>query len=56
MSFVPLRIYIVEDNVVIRDNLAATLIELAGAVICGSANGEALANSWLNEHPADWAC
>jgi len=54
VSFVPLRIYIVEDNVVIRDNLAATLIELAGAVICGSANGEALANSWLNEHPADW--
>lgn len=54
MSLVPLRIYIVEDNAVIRDNLSATLIELAGAEICGSADGEASANKWLSEHPDDW--
>lgn len=53
-SPVALRIYIVEDNVVIRDNLAATLIELAGAVVCGSADGEISANKWLGEHPNDW--
>jgi DNA-binding NarL/FixJ family response regulator len=54
VTFVPLRIYIVEDNVVIRDNLAATLVELADAVICGGADGETVANTWLREHPDDW--
>jgi DNA-binding response OmpR family regulator len=53
-SPVALRIYIVEDNAVIRDNLAATLIELTGAVVCGSTDGEISANKWLGEHPNDW--
>lgn len=50
----PLRIYIVEDNAVIRDNLSATLIELADVQICGSADGETSANKWLSEHPDEW--
>lgn len=50
----PLRIYIVEDNAVIRDNLSATLIELADVEICGSADGETSANKWLSEHPDEW--
>lgn len=54
MSLVPLRIYIVEDNAVIRDNLSATLIELADVQICGSADGETSANKWLSEHPDEW--
>lgn len=54
MSLVPLRIYIVEDNAVIRDNLSATLIELANVEICGSADGETSANKWLSEHPDEW--
>lgn len=54
MSLVPLRIYIVEDNAVIRDNLSATLIELADVEICGSADGETSANKWLSEHPDEW--
>ena len=54
MSLVPLRIYIVEDNAVIRDNLSATLIELADVEICGGADGETSANKWLSEHPDKW--
>ncbi len=54
MSFVALRIYLVEDNVIIRENLAATLAELANATICGTAEGEAQAVSWLKTHINDW--
>ena len=54
VSFVALRIYLVEDNVIIRENLTATLAELANATICGSAEGEAQAVSWLKTHIDDW--
>ena len=49
-----LRIYLVEDNIIIRDNLAATLIELADVVVCGSALGEKEAVDWLGTHADQW--
>ena len=54
MSVLPLRIYLVEDNVIIRDNLAAALAELADTELCGSAEGERSATAWLKAHPDDW--
>ena len=53
-SALPLRIYLVEDNAIIRDNLAAALEELADAELCGSAGGERAATAWLKTHPDDW--
>ena len=49
-----LRIYLVEDSAIIRENLAAALSELADATLCGAAEGEKAAVAWLNEHPCDW--
>lgn len=49
-----LRIFLVEDNIIIRENLAATLVELADATVCGSARGENEAIAWLSEHRDDW--
>jgi two-component system OmpR family response regulator len=49
-----LRIYLVEDNPVIRDNLGASLVELVGAQVVGSATTEAAASAWLLAHPQDW--
>ncbi len=43
----PLKTYIVEDSPVIRENLAATLEELAGVQVVGYAEDEATATSWL---------
>ena len=54
MTAVPLRIFLVEDNAIIRENLAATLAELADATICGFAEGEREAAAWLTAHPSDW--
>ncbi|TDP71133.1 response regulator transcription factor [Roseateles toxinivorans] len=42
-----LKIYIVEDSVVIRDNLIATLEEMAPVTVVGSAVDEASALAWL---------
>ena len=50
----PLRIYLVEDNAIIRENLAAALAELAGSTLCGSAEGEKEAVAWMRAHPDDW--
>jgi two-component system, OmpR family, response regulator len=49
-----LRVYLVEDNAVIRENLSATLAELADAKVCGSAEEENEALLWLRERPKDW--
>jgi two-component system, OmpR family, response regulator len=49
-----LRIYLVEDNAIIRENLAAALAELANTTLCGTADGEKAAVAWLNAHPDDW--
>ena len=54
MSVLALRIYLVEDNAIIRENLAAALAELADTTMCGSADGERVAVSWLNTNPDDW--
>lgn len=44
-----LNTYIVEDSAVIRENLIATLEELAQVRVVGSADDEAGAVRWLNE-------
>ncbi len=49
-----LRIYLVEDNIVIRDNLSEALEELSGARVVGSARTEAEASQWLKTHTAGW--
>lgn len=54
MRVVTLRIYLVEDNAVIRENLAAALVDLASADVCGTAEGESQAVAWLSEHTDDW--
>lgn len=43
----PLKIYIVEDSRVIRENLIATLEELVPAEVVGVAEDEATAVQWL---------
>lgn len=43
----PLKTFIVEDSPVIRDNLVATLEELAPVVVLGTAEDEAGALAWL---------
>lgn len=43
----PLRTFIVEDNLVIYDNLATTLRELAGVEVIGHARDESQAVQWL---------
>ncbi len=47
-----LRTFIVEDSVLIRENLIATLEELAPVQVVGWADGEAAARRWLGEHGA----
>lgn len=54
VSALSLRIYLVEDNAIIRENLAAALAELANTTLCGSADGEKVAVAWLKTHPEDW--
>ncbi|APW38560.1 hypothetical protein RD110_16250 [Rhodoferax koreense] len=49
-----LRTYIVEDNPTIRENLIATLEELAGIKAVGTAETENEGKAWLSEHAADW--
>lgn len=49
-----LRTYIVEDNATIRENLIATLEELAGIEAVGTAETENDGKGWLLEHARDW--
>ena len=51
----PLRTYIVEDSPLIRENLIATLEELASLQVVGTAEDESTALSWLSapDHPVD---
>ncbi len=50
-----LSIYLVEDSVVIRDSLIATLEDLAPVVVLGTASDEETAIEWLGqaEHKVD---
>jgi DNA-binding NarL/FixJ family response regulator len=51
---VQLRTYIVEDNITIRENLVATLEELASIEPLGWADAENEARAWLAAHARDW--
>jgi len=55
LAMQPLRTYIVEDSLVIRENLIATLEELLPLQVVGTAEDEATAVQWLAEpgHPVD---
>ena len=48
-----LQTYLVEDSPLIRENLIATLEELAPVKVVGSAEGESDARSWLEGHQVD---
>lgn len=50
----PLKTYIVEDNVTIRDNLLATLEELGGIESVGTAEAENEGKFWLTTHTDQW--
>lgn len=54
MSSGPLRTYIVEDNPTIRENLIATLEELAGVQAVGVADNEIDARDWLTHGDQQW--
>ena len=49
-----LRIYLVEDNLLIRENLTSTLTEMVGTVFVGCAEGEREAVEWLGNDSNDW--
>ena len=49
-----LRAYLVEDNKTIRDNLVATLEDLANVETVGYASTESAAAAWLETNKADW--
>ena len=49
-----LNIYIVEDNPTIRENLIATLEELASVVTVGTSDNENDAKLWLINNPQAW--
>ena len=49
-----LRIYLVEDNLLIRENLTSTLMEMASAAFVGWAEGEREAIGWLSDNTNDW--
>lgn len=49
-----LRTFFVEDNPTIRENLIATLAELADVEAVGLAETEADASEWLSINPGAW--
>ncbi|MFI5447198.1 response regulator [Polaromonas sp. UC242_47] len=49
-----LKTYIVEDNATIRDNLIATLEELANIDAMGTAETENEAKAWLKDKDQSW--
>ena len=53
-SDVRLKTYIVEDNPTIRENLIATLEELASVDAVGTAETENESKAWLVGHPTQW--
>ena len=50
----PLKAFLVEDNLSIRESLAQALDELAGVVTCGVASDEKAASAWLTDPANDW--
>ncbi|MES2281241.1 MAG: response regulator transcription factor [Pseudomonadota bacterium] len=49
-----LKTFIVEDNPTIRENLIATLEELAGVEAVGTADTENEGKAWLTTRSGDW--
>ncbi|MES2415027.1 MAG: response regulator [Pseudomonadota bacterium] len=49
-----LKTFIVEDNPTIRENLIATLEELASVDAVGTADTENEGKEWLTSRPDDW--
>ena len=49
-----LRIYLIEDNPVIRENLSETLTEMVGASTVGSSETASGAKAWLADNEAEW--
>lgn len=49
-----LRTYLVEDNPTIRENLIATLEELADIEPVGMADTESAGTDWLQQNPDAW--
>lgn len=49
-----LRIYLIEDNPVIRENLSETLTEMVGASTVGSSETASAAKAWLADNEAEW--
>ena len=45
----PIKTYIVEDSLVIRENLIATLEDLVPMVVVGTAEDEVTAVQWLTQ-------
>lgn len=50
----PLKFYLVEDNVIIRENLAETLHEMVGAEVVGTADAQSEATLWLCDSSHEW--
>lgn len=50
----PLKAFIVEDNLAIRESLAEALAELAGVHTCGVAADEKTAVAWLTNPANEW--
>ena len=49
-----LKTYIVEDNPTIRENLIATLEELASVEAVGTSDSENEGKAWLTDNPQKW--
>ena len=49
-----LKTYLVEDNPTIRDNLIATLVELASVDAVGTSDNENDGKEWLLKNPQKW--
>ena len=50
----PLKAFIVEDNLAIRESLVEALAELAGVQTCGVAADEKTATAWLTNPAHEW--
>ncbi len=50
----PLKFFLVEDNPIIRENLAETLHEMVGAEVVGMSDAQSEATRWLCDPSHEW--
>ena len=50
----PLKFFLVEDNLIIRENLAETLHEMVGAEVVGVSDAQSEATQWLRDPSHEW--